>query len=252
MFAAHEVSEMPMMQRLARRPLWIGLIGCAVLLPGCDSNVSFLSSSFVNTLSGGVYPVTPGPRADFVLVRAINSTDRVITFFVTVERTELVPDEEGRPQLSEDGELITRDVMETVELTTRPGGRASEMGYLFPCSESSGPVIRVGLGENLMAGDAAIFVIETDDFNPELPVAFQPGVGLPATGQNPLRLDARNFACGDTVIFRAFRSTGTAGGVRVETFLLPGSEQPDQFSGLNTFVNYEDFLESQVTEEEFP
>ena len=241
-----------MMQRLACRSLLIGLFGCVLPMLSCDSNVSFLSSSFLNTLSGGVYPVTPGPSADFVLARVVNATDRVITFFVTIERTELVPDEEGNPQLSEDGELITRDVLETVELTTRPGGRASEMGYLFPCSESSGPVIRVGLGENLMAGDAAIFVMDVDDFNPDLPVAFQPGVGLPATGLNPLRLDVGNFACGDTVVFRAFRSTGTAGGVRVEAFLLPGWEQPDQFSGLDTFANYEEFLENQVAEEESP
>jgi len=63
-----------------------------------------------------------------------------------------------------------------------------------------------------------------------------------------LLISEGNFNCGDTIIFNAFRSSGVAGGVALNAFLLPGSEQPSIFSGPDTFVNYQQFLESQVQE----
>ncbi len=76
------------------------------------------------------------------------------------------------------------------------------------------------------------------------------GFGVSAANLNPLQLFAGNFNCGDTIIFRAFRSTGLAGGVSLQSFLLPGSEQPSVFGGPSTFLNYAELLESQVREEE--
>jgi hypothetical protein len=75
---------------------------------------------------------------------------------------------------------------------------------------------------------------------------------VPAGDLNPLLLEVGNFNCGDTIIFRAFVSTGAVGGVALQSFLLPGSEQPSIFRGPNTFVNLEQFLESQVREDEGP
>lgn len=224
---------------------------CGSVLTGCTGTASFLNPSFVNAFQGGQFPVTPGPNAAFVFVRCVNTTQNVVTFFVTAERTQLALDDQGRPQLSETGELITETVVENVELTTEPSGRASEQGYLFECANST--VDRVGLGENLLPGDAAVFIIDPGEFDPTNPLGAQIGNGIEASsvGVNPLSLAQNNFNCGDTIIFRAFNSTGSAGGVRVETFLLPGSEQPFNVSR-QTFLNYERFLENQVREDERP
>jgi hypothetical protein len=220
-------------------------------IAGCSGTLGLFNPSFVNTFQGGQFPVTPGPNAAFVLVRCVNSTDSVVTFFVTAERTQLALDNQGQPQRSESGEIITESVIESVELTTENIGRASEQGYLFECSRAS--VDRIGLGENLLPGDPAIFVIAPGAFDPTNPLGAQVGNGIEASsvGVNPLSLFRGDFNCGDTVIFRAFTSTGSAGGVRVETFLLPGSEQPFDVSR-QTFLNYERFLESQVREDERP
>jgi hypothetical protein len=234
------------------RSLTIGCTVLSVLLGGCSDEVRFFNASFVNTLQGGVFPVTPGPGADFVLTRGANFTDQVVTFLVAIERRRVVRDENGRPQIDDEGNPVTEDILESVELTTVPGGTSSDVGYLWPCAPGAGAVFRVGLGENLLPDDPALFVIEPADYNAEDPLGAQVGSGLPATGLNPLRLDAGNFNCGDTIIFRAFVSTGVAGGVAVDALLQPGSEQPDEFSGINTFVNYQRWLESQISEEELP
>jgi len=225
----------------------VGLLSLAVLSVGCGDNVSFFNPGFLNQVQGGVFPVTPGPGAAFVLVRVHNDTGEVADFIVTIERRVLVVDEEGSAQFDDNGELLTREEMETVRLRTFPFALANDTGVLFPCDES--PVIRVGLGEDLLPGDAAAFIIE--DYN-EAAAIQTGGFGVAAEGLNPLLLEAGNFNCGDTIIFRAFTSagTGTAGNIKFQAFLQPGSEQPSIFGGPDTFVNYAEFLESQVREDE--
>ncbi len=244
-----------MLTSISRKVLTVfaGTAIVALFLTACGGTVSFFNPSFVNFLSGGVYPVTPGPSADFVFVRAVNATDDAIRFFVTVERRQVVLDDDGNVVTDGNTNIpITEDILERVELITAPNGQASELGTLFPCSASSGPVIRVGLGENLLPTDPAAFVIPGDDYDDDNPLGPQPGFGVTAEGLNPLSFDANNFDCGDTVIFRAIVSNGAPGGVRISAFLLPGSEQPSIFTGRDTFVNYQEFLESQVREEEVP
>jgi|GEM_PF-973092 len=217
---------------------------------GCSSNATIFNPAFTNFLSGGVYPLTPGPEADFVFVRVINETNDVLTFFLTIERTEFVLDDDGYAQVDEQGNYVTQDVLEHVELVTESLGRASEMGTLFPCSTT--PVIRVGLGENLLPGDPAVFVTPLAEYNPDNPLGMQPGFGVTAENLNALSLAAGNFGCGDTIIYRAFYSSGMPGGVKIESFLLPGTDQPSFFSGRDTFVSFQQFLESQVREDEQP
>lgn len=237
------------MPRVRTQGILVGLLSLAVLSLGCD-NASFFNPGFLNQVQGGVFPVTPGPGAAFVLVRVHNDTGNVADFIVTIERRVLVVDEEGNAQFDDNGELLTREEMQTVRLRTFPVALANDTGVLFTCEES--PVIRVGLGEDLLPGDAAAFIIE--DYNEGAAIQTG-GFGVAAEGLNPLVLDAgdvSNFNCGDTIIFRAFTSsgTGTAGNIKFQAFLQPGSEQPSLFGGPNTFVNYADFLEDQMREDE--
>lgn len=215
-------------------------VGLGALTAGCG-NSGLLNPAFLNTLSGGVVPVTPGPNAAFVFVRSVNETDSSVEFIVTIQRDVLVVDEDGNFQVDEFGQFATTPERQTVRLITLPTGRARELGTLFPCGKS--PVTLVGLGENLLPTDAAIFVGGQG-------ATGAAGFGVPAGNLNPLQLTAGNFNCGDTIIFRAFQSTNVAGGVGLQTFLLPGSEQPSFFLGPNTFANLEEFLESQVRGEE--
>ena len=222
-----------------------GLLGLAVLLIGCGGTVSFLNPTFLNSIQGGVFPVTPGPNAGFVLVRVRNETQEVAEFVVTIERTVKVLDDDGNAQRDENGDLVTRDEMETVRLRTFPENLANDAGVLFDCRDS--PVIRLGLGENLLAGEPAAFIYE--DYNRETGVSGG-GYGVSAEGLNPLAVP--NFVCGDTVIYRMFESTGTgtSGNVKFQALLQPGSEQPFEFTGPSTFLNYEQFLQTQVREDE--
>ncbi len=218
----------------------VALLVLGMAPSGCG-NAGILNPALINTFVGGVVPLTPGPTAAFVFVRCVNETDQPVEFIVTIQRNVLVTDDEGNFEVDELGQFVTRPERETVRLTTLPNGQARELGVLFACGES--PVTHVGLGENLLPTDAAVFV-------GGLGVAGAEGFGVPADDLNPLQLFEGNFNCGDTIIFRAFRSTGLAGGVSLQSFLLPGSEQPSVFSGPSTFVNYAALLESQVREEE--
>lgn len=194
---------------------------------------AFFASATGGTHSGAGAPVTPGPDAGFVLVRAVNGTDQVIEFIVTIEREVFAHDEQG--------DLVTHPERETVHLSTFADGQANELGVLFSCSKS--PVTLLGLGETLSPTDAAVFVGGQG-------VGGAAGFGVPAGDLTPLRLDAGNFNCGDTVIYRATDSLGAADGVELQSFLLPGSEQPSVFGGPNTFVDLEEVLESQVRDSE--
>jgi len=226
---------------LTKRTALAGIVG-AMAVAGCGAAASLLNPAFVNTVSGGVTPVTPGPSADFVFVRGRNETGRVVTFIVTIERLELVRDASGNFEFDDQGNPVTtRPPPETFRVLTSGTGQSSDVGLLFPCSES--PVTIVGLGENLLPTDAAIEVGGEGGTGAG-------GFGVPAGTLTPLRLDVGNFNCGDTIIFRAFLSTAVAGGVGLQSFLLPGSEQPSVFQGPSTFVNYQAFLESQVREEQ--
>ncbi len=210
------------------------------IVTGCGGVSGILNPAFVNTVSGGEVPHTPGPGAAFVFVRCVNDTDLSVEFIVTIQRDALVLDAEGNFQVDEDGEFVITPERETVRLTTIPSGQARELGTLFPCGQS--PVTHVGLGKDLLPSDAAAFVGGQG-------VGGQTGFGIPAGDLAPLQLSAGNFNCGDTIIFRAFRATGVAGGVALRIYLLPGSEQPSVFRGPSTFVNLEQFFESELRDD---
>ncbi len=229
--------------RLRQIIVGLGIGFCGLLAAanhGCGNSASFFNPAFVNSvLGGGVVPQTPGPNADFILVRVVNSTGQPVQFIVTIDRDVLDLDADGNPQRDEDGNLLTVSKRESVQLQTGATGDASESGVLFGCANS--PIKRIGLGENLLSTDAGVFVGGTG-------AAGSAGFGVPVGSLNPLSLDAGNFNCGDTVIYRAIVQTSVAGGVALQSFLLPGFEQPSEFSGPNTFVNYQQFLETQVSE----
>jgi hypothetical protein len=213
-------------------------------LLSCGGNAQLFNPAFVNTISGGQFPLTPGPEADFVLVRVVNATTQIVEFVVTVERQVPVTDDDGNPQLDVDGVPITQPERKTVRLTTFPVGRSSELGVTFPCNIT--PITRVGLGEMLSESDAAIFV------GGEGPLG-NPGFGVPAGDLNPLISvpdQPSNFRCGDTVIFRAITATGVTGGVKLESFVLSDDDQPSVFTGPNTFVNLQTYLGTIAGESE--
>lgn len=215
----------------------------AQLAGGCGGNLGVFNSSFLNTFFGGSYPLTPGPTVPFIQVRAVNQTDRNIEFIVTVERDVIETDENGDFLFDESGQPVVRMERETNRLVTEPGQKTNEIGVLFDCSQF--PVTRIGLGENLLPTDAAVFVGGGGAMG-------SAGYGIPAGDLNPLVLEEGNFNCGDTVIFQALASAGIPGGVDLQVFLLPGSEQPSDFLGPSTFENLAEFLESQVGAEEGP
>lgn len=213
-----------------------GTLCMVISFAGCGSTFGLFNPAFINTVSGGVVPVTPGPGAAFVLVRGFNETNQNVDFIVSIEREVLEVDDNGQFQVDESGNFVTRPERETVQLSTFPQGLANDMGVLFPCNES--PVTFVGLGENLLPTDPVIFVGGQG-------AGGQTGFGVTAPNLNPLSFTAGNFNCGDTIVFRAFSNPGVAGGIGVQAFLQDGSKQPSIFSGPNTFANLQDFLNSQ-------
>ena len=209
---------------------------------GCGSGITPFNPAFLNTFTGGQFPLTPGPGAAFVFVRVVNETGDVAEFTVTIEREDFSLDDDGQRQFDELGNPVTVSERETVRLTTFAAPPANELGVLFSCSPS--PVNVVGLGENLLPSDAAVFIGGQGG-------GGATGAGVTAADVNPLSREAGNFNCGDTIIFRAFTPGGLAGGsVTIQSLLLPGSEQPSIFGGPNTFANLELFLESQAREED--
>ena len=222
-----------------------GALGLLTLAVACASTATFFNPAFLNSLYGGQVPVTPGPGAAFVLVRALNETDQGVEFIVTIEREVLIIPKDGIFPQDDEGNFIysTESKRETLSLQTTAGGQASQAGVLFPCIES--PVTIVGLGEDLLPTDAAVFVGGEG-------AGGAAGFGVPAGNLNPLQLAVGNFNCGDTIIYRAFVSTGVVGGIGLQVYLLPGSEQPDIFTGPDTFVNLANYLDSQVPVDEGP
>lgn len=224
-----------LMKQLRRRSglSLLAIFAASLSATGCGT--TFLNPAFLNTTSGGQFPVTPGPSAAFVLVRALNQTGTTVEFFVTIEREKLRVDDDGNFVLDDLGNFATDPVRETVRVLTGTAGLSTDIGVLFPCGQS--PVTLVGLGENLLPTDRHIAVGGEG-------AGGATGVGVTVENLNPLSLAQSNFNCGDTIIYRAFRSTGTPGGVLVSTFLLPGSEQPFDFAGPSTFVEFQDLLDT--------
>jgi hypothetical protein len=216
-------------------------LASALLAGGCSDAATLFSPAFVNTVSGGYVPVTPGPNAPFILVRVVNETGQNAEFVVTVEKRIIEVDEDGNFLFDENNEPVTRIVRETHRVATSPTAPANDLGLLFSCARF--PITRIGLGENLLDTDTAVSVGGGG-------AGGAAGVSVEVGDLNPLVLEGvGNFNCGDTVIFRAFQSVGVPGGVGLQSFLLPGSEQPTNFSGPSTFENLAGFLESQLQEE---
>ena len=214
------------------------VIGLAFLLiAGCGGAV--FNPSFVNTVNGGVFPVTPGPTTGFILVRVANETNDPLEFVVTIQGEIPRRNDDGSFVMDEAGNILTETVRRTVRLQTTPNGRANDAGVLFPCQQEL--VTFIGLGENLLPTDAAAFVGGAG-------AGGETGFGITVGDLNPLSYAENNFDCGDTVIFRALQDSRAAGGISLQSYLLPGSEQPSEFSGLSTFENYEQFLETQIPE----
>ncbi len=218
-----------------------GALGLLSFVPACGNTSadasSFFNPAFINTFWGGQFPLTPGPGAAYVLVRVVNETNQQVEFIVTIEREVLAVNEDGEFFQDESGNWVTNKVQEEpVSIQTTATGQSTEGGVLFPCSDS--PVTVVGLGEDLLPTDSAVFV-DGDG------AGGAAGFGVPVGNLNPLTLESGNFNCGDTIIYQAFISTGQVGGVGLAVYLLPGSEQPDEFTGPDTFVNLEDYLLAQ-------
>jgi len=194
---------------------------------GCNSTL-FLNPAFVNSATGEVFPLTPGDRAAFVLVRGNNTTQSAIEFVVTAER--LVPDD--------DDPDVLNPVLETFRLLTQPTAQANDLGVLLDC-----PVARVGLGENLdrPQTEPGLFVGAT--------AVGAGGFGVPPN-INPLSADFGNFDCGDTIVFQASTAGGAVGGVIVASFVLDDAGQPDVPSGIDTFVNARSLLEEQELDDD--
>lgn len=222
------------------RTRWCLLAATSAVFAGACGDI--FNPAFINTNFGGQVPVTPGPVAAFVLVNVINQTNQNAAFFVTVEKLQFQRDDDGDIIFDEDGQPLTQTTRQSVRLSTAPVGTASQAGILFDCSTE--PVVTVGLGENLLPTDTAVSVGGTGP-------ASAGGVNIPVGGLNPLQLfEAGNFNCGDTVSFRAITNTAVAGGVSLQAFVLPGSEQPGTFEGPSTFENYADFLAAQGSDED--
>lgn len=207
---------------------------------GCGENATFLNPAFVNYSQGGVIPLTPGAASSFVLVRLVNRTDSAIEFILTVEREAVADPLSDLGQVGDADEAEVRYEQETFRLSTFPGGLTNEVGILLQC-----PLVRVGLGENLNfpTQDPGLY-IGVDDGG-----QIVQGFGVPG-GVNPLDSRAGNFTCGDTLIFEVTEQTGVPGNVKVKTFVLQASTQPDTFTGPDTFNNARTLLERQFGDDE--
>lgn len=225
--------------RLLRRRITV--IATALLIGGCTGVSGFFSPQFTNTFIGGVFPVTPGPVAPFILVRVLNETGQTAEFVVTHEQRVIERDEDGNFLFDDSGNPITSIVRKTSRLTTFPISPANDVGILLDCSQF--PITRIGLGESLSSTDSAVFIAGGGP-------AGTTGFGITAGDLNPLLLEEGNFNCGDTVIFQAFQSVNAAGGVGLLSFVLPDAGQPGVFGGPSTFENFQAVQESLVREEE--
>lgn len=200
------------------------LAGVAGILAGTGCNATlWLNPAFVNRSTGEVFPLAPGDRSGFVLVRVTNASDTPIEFVVTAERTEVSED-------NPDETVVTAETYLLLVGTSQP---ANDLGVLIDC-----PVVRVGLGEDL----------DRPSTEPGMYIGAeavgQGGFGVPSN-MNPLSSEAGNFDCGDTIVFQARTAAGTAGGVVAAAFVLDDEAFSGEIVGIDTFVNARSFLEEQ-------
>lgn len=203
-----------------------GIVASTCML-GCTP-LSIFNPSFVNQATGSVFPLAPGDRSGFIMVRVNNSTSVPIEFLITVERV-------SEPLLESETAVVTK---ESVRLLTPSDSRANDLGVLLDC-----PLTRIGLGEDLdrPTTESGIFI-----------GAEQVGVGgfgVPAN-VNPLSAAAGNFDCGDTIVFQVLEASGTVGGVRVNAFVLDDESLSDEVTGIDTFVNARSLMEEQTVDPE--
>lgn len=203
----------------------------ALILSVACGDPTLLNPAFINQSQGGLFPLVPGPDANLILVRAVNSTNERLTFLVTVERATLV---------TEGDEVATITATETFELFTLPSSFANEAGVMFECT-SDQSISRIGLGRNLNQPqtDPGLFVGGLGD--------IIPGFGVPAN-INPLSSEFVDFRCGDTIIFQAIQAINEPGGFKVKAFVLPFETQPAE-TVRNTFQVAADFLNDRPTED---
>ena len=234
-----------LIRRRLRRTCRLGALALPLLLTvhgGCGgTGGGFFNPAFSNTFFGGQFPLTPGPAASAILVRVLNETPLNSEFIVTVEKAVIQRDDAGNPIVDENNNVVTRPQRQTVRLSTLAIEPANELGVLFSCLEE--PINVIGLGETLQPNDIAVFVGGQG-------AGGVGGFGIPAAQINPLVRQEGNFACGDTVVFRTVEARGVTGGVAIQSFLLPGFEQPEEFVGPSTFLNWEEFLQSQTREDD--
>lgn len=218
------------MMRLMRGYAFPGTLVIGLLLLGCGDPTLVLNPSFVNFTVGGVVPLTPGESTGFVLIRTVNQTNLPIEFLVTIEREAVDTTGDGAEPTIE---------RESFRLRTFPDGLTSEVGILLDC-----PILRVGLGENLdfPNDEPGLFIITTQQ------QGVSSGFGVPS-GINPLDSRFGNFACGDTIIFEAIEKRDVAGNVAVNAFVLSGADQPQDFSGPDTFNNARSLVDQFSPEE---
>ncbi|GJM25232.1 MAG: hypothetical protein DHS20C16_16470 [Phycisphaerae bacterium] len=193
---------------------------------GCNASL-LLNPSFLNQQTGEIFPLVPGDRTGFVLVRANNSSSAAIEFVITAER---------RLPSDDDPSGFTIE-KETFRVLTQPQQAANDLGVLIEC-----PIFRLGLGEDLdrPGTEPGLFVGAT--------AVGAGGFGVPSN-VNPLNSDSTNFDCGDTVVFQAREAPNTAGGVLAASFVLDDEGFSGDIIGLDTFGNARALLEEQrITE----
>lgn len=214
------------------------VVGLLVAASGVGCGGGVFNEEFVNSVSGGVFPLTPGPPAAFILVRGLNETGQDVEFIITYDAEDFERDGQGNVVRDDNGVPVTRTERTTSRLFTFAASPGNDMGILIDCAEAR--IERIGLGENLLSTDAAVSVGGVS-------AQSIPGFGVPAGRLAPLELAVGNYNCGDTVIFQAFTSGSDVG---LRSLVLPASEQPSEFAGPSTFLNYRNLLESQIREEE--
>ncbi|NOX57443.1 MAG: hypothetical protein GXP29_01125 [Planctomycetes bacterium] len=181
------------------------------LVVGCNASL-LLNPAFLNQQTGEIFPLVPGDRTGFVLVRANNTSAVPIEFVITAERR--LPSDDDPS-----GFVIEK---QTFRVLTQPQQTANDLGVLIEC-----PIFRLGLGEDLDRPN-------TDDglFLGAQAVGAG-GVGVPSN-VNPLNSDSANFDCGDTVVFQVRAAPNTSGGVVASTFVL----DDEAFSGTSVFDTF--------------
>lgn len=203
-----------------------------VVMTGCGADAALLlNPAFVNQIEGGVlFPLAPRPDTGLLFIRANNATTESITFLITVERSTL---------LVEGNTTMTLSESKTTEVFTEPGSNSNDAGILFNCDENN-QITRIGLGRNLNqpSTDAGLFI---GGFNDVIP-----GFGVPGN-INPLDALDGDFECGDTIVYRAIQSVNQPGGFRVQAFIIPWENQPDNTTR-NTFDVASQFLGGRPTE----